>query len=150
MAEDPDVLSARVQDLIERGVLHPFDPVYDVALAAIDVGYDRLTRAQRGLFDRVLVPALEGRSEFRAGDPLDRTLKWQPIREAPANQALQLAVEIDGTMRPLVFACRRRGFQWVNDTSRKIIYIRPSHWRKWPGRARTEVWLGISDPPEAG
>lgn len=131
--EDPDALSARVKELVAQGVLHPFDPAYGVALAAINLGYQRLTRAQRGLFDRVLAPALAGAAACAADRPPNSDARWRPIQEAPDNQALQLAVQIDGTLKPLVFACRRSGLQWVSDENSKIIYIRPTHWRKWPG-----------------
>ncbi len=132
-------LAASVAALVERGVLDPGDPAYGVALAAIDLGYERLTRAQRGLYDRVLAPALaalaaepgpgEVATPCRAVATADC---WRPIREAPDDRPVQLATMIDGEPCALAFACRQSRRTWVNAETQKPIFVRPSHWREWP------------------
>jgi hypothetical protein len=132
-------LAAGVAALVERGVLDPGDPAYGVALAAIDLGYGRLTRAQRGLYDRVVAPALaalaagpgpgETAAPCRATAPANC---WRPIREAPDDRAVQLATMIDGEPSALAFACRQSRRTWVNAETRKPVFVRPSHWREWP------------------
>jgi hypothetical protein len=132
-------LAAGVAALVERGVLDPRDPAYGVALAAIDLGYERLTRAQRGLYDRVIAPALaalaagpataEGSAPCRAAASAEC---WRPIREAPDDRPVQLATMIDGEPCVLAFACRQMRRTWVNAETRKPVFVRPSHWREWP------------------
>jgi hypothetical protein len=55
-------LSEAIQDLIKRGELDEGAPAYGVALQAIHQGYDSLTRMQKVLYDRVVVPALKRRT----------------------------------------------------------------------------------------
>ncbi|HET7717903.1 MAG TPA: hypothetical protein VFK86_19925 [Bauldia sp.] len=149
-------LAKKVEALVERGDINRGDPVYGVALNAIDLGYDRLTRAQRNLYDRVLVPALKaldegqapavrsapvpapvpGTAAARAFAPargLPEAGGWRPIREAPEDRDVQLAMMVDGKPSPLAFACRRAKRAWVQSASGKPVYFRPSHWREWPG-----------------
>ncbi len=140
-------LSKQVATLVERGHLDPGAPAYGVALAAIDLGYDRLTRAQRGLYDRVVAPAL---AALASGSPVPRSAAaaasasewripgeglnpWRPIREAPDDRAVQIATMVDGRPSALAFACRQVQRTWVNADSGKTVYVRPSHWREWPG-----------------
>lgn len=147
-----DDLAEKVSALVQRGDIDRGDPAYGVALAAIDLGYDRLTRAQRGLFDRVVGPALEalarGAPPPRTPPPppspaaapangaaahADSANPWRPIREAPEGRDVQLAMLVDGSISPLAFACRRDDRGWVNADSGKTVYVSPSHWRHWPG-----------------
>jgi hypothetical protein len=58
---------------------------------------------------------------------------WKPIREAPDDVDVQLATMSGGKPSALAFACRRENRTWVNSATRKPIFIRPSHWRDWPG-----------------
>ena len=122
-------------------------PAYGVALAAIARGYDRLTRAQRGLFDRVIAPALATLVASRktappssaeaprhpAGNP------WKPIREAPGDRDVQLGIKDGNEISPLAFACRRVGTKWVQSENSKPMSFRATHWRgaaPWRGRFR--------------
>jgi hypothetical protein len=132
-------LAAGVAALVERGVLDPGHPAYGVALAAIDLGYERLTRAQRGLYDRVVAPALAALAAGPAppaGSAPCRAVAlaecWRPIREAPDDRPVQLATMIDGEPCALAFACRQSRRIWVNAETRKPVFVRPSHWREWP------------------
>ncbi|MCB1501119.1 MAG: hypothetical protein KDK07_15250 [Bauldia sp.] len=145
-------LAEKVSALVQRGDIDRGDPAYGVALAAIDLGYDRLTRAQRGLFDRVVGPALaalaRGEPPARMPSPPPRAAAvaangtvahaesanpWRPIREVPEGHDVQLAMLVDGSLSPLAFACRRDDRGWVNADTGKSVYVSPSHWRHWPG-----------------
>ena len=146
-------LAESVSALVERGHLDRGDPAYGVAIAAIDLGYDRLTRAQRGLYDRVVVPALNAlatgtppapQSAPRPSEPAPRPVRaarqasaesdgWKPIREAPEERDVQLAMMVDGAPSPLAFACRRQNRTWINAATGKPVFFKPSHWREWTG-----------------
>lgn len=140
-------LAGKIATLVERGLLDLGDPAYGVALAAIGLGYDRLTRAQRGLYDRVIVPAL---SALASGAPLPtrpapaprsdavrggtaRGDAWKPIREAPGDSDVHLAMLVGGEVNALAFACRKSRGGWVNAATGKTVYFQPSHWREWRG-----------------
>lgn len=135
-------LAAKVAALVERGQLDKGDPAYGVALAAIDLGYGRLTRAQRGLYDRVVAPALalldSGAPPPAKPAPAPRPAEagsgaWKPIREAPVDRDVELAMLVDGEANALAFACRKSSRGWVNATTGKTVYFQPSHWRDWQG-----------------
>lgn len=144
-------LAEKISALVARGDLDRGDPAYGVALAAIDLGYDRMTRAQRGLYDRVITPALDA---LERGDPPARAQEsapfaaaqkngvatrddaagsWRPIREAPEGRDVQLGMVVEGSISPLAFACRRDDRNWVNAETGRPVYVSPSHWRDWPG-----------------
>jgi hypothetical protein len=144
-------LAESVSALVKRGHLDRGDPAYGVALAAIDLGYERLTRAQKRLYDRSVAPALAALAsntlpELRVAPPAPVAERrpaapkavhlgngWKSIREAPEDVDVQLATMVGGEPSALAFACRRENRTWVNSTTRKPIFIRPSHWRDWPG-----------------
>ena len=65
---------------------------------------------------------------------------WQPIRTAPFDQDLELAViDSEGT-HALVFPCRRALTGWFKSVSRERIEVSPTHWREWrpPGGYETD------------
>jgi hypothetical protein len=143
-------LSEKVSALVQYGQLDRGDPAYGVALAAIDLGYDRLTRAQKRLYDRLVAPALAALASGtlpavtaaapEAPKPAPEAPRraevgdgWKPIREAPEDRDVQLATMVGGKPSALAFACRRENRTWVNSATRKPIYVRPSHWREWAG-----------------
>jgi hypothetical protein len=146
-------LAEKVSALVQRGHLDRGDPAYGVALAAIDLGYERLTRAQKRLYDRLVAPALAALAAGtlpaatvapiaapaapKPARAVPRSVEagdgWKPIREAPDDRDVQLATMVGGAPSALAFACRRENRTWVNAATRKPIYIRPSHWREWPG-----------------
>ncbi len=149
-------LAGQVAALVEFGHLDQGHPAYGVALAAIDLGYDRLTRAQKGLYDRVVVPALAALASGAAAparvapatatatmappataqasrEVADGGNRWRPIREAPDDRAVQLATMVDGKPSALAFARRQVQRNWVNADTGKAVYVRPSHWREWAG-----------------
>lgn len=109
-----------------------------------------MTRAQKRLFDRTVVPALAGlesgvlSANAVAAAPAARPPReaprhveagdgWKPIREAPEDRDVQLATIVGGEPSALAFACRRENRTWVNSSTGKPIYVRPSHWREWAG-----------------
>ena len=58
-------------------------------------------------------------------------LGWHVISTAPFDRDLELAVlDTDGP-HALVFPCRRILRGWVKAETRKIIDVRPTHWREW-------------------
>jgi len=134
LEEDERQLAAQVAELVKRGVLHPFDPAYGVALAAIDLGYMALTKAQRRLYDRELAPALA--SLFNTSDNPSRPFltSWIPVRFAPPGASfIQLGVKVGREVSALTFPCRRIGATWVSEQTGKPVHVRPTHWREWPG-----------------
>jgi hypothetical protein len=135
LADPPSDLAAQMAELVARGVLHPFDPAYGVALAAIDFGYEGLTHAQRRLYDRVVAPAISGlTTELGVAEFDRRGGAWKPIREAPrGTESIQLGVKVDGAISALSFPCRWSSIAWVDALSGKALHVRPTHWREWPG-----------------
>lgn len=61
-AEFDQQLSDAIETLLKHGDLDKGAPAYGVALKAIHNGYPSLTRMEKALYDRVVVPALERRS----------------------------------------------------------------------------------------
>ena len=119
-----------------RGRLDRGAPAYGVALAAIDLGYERLTRAQRNLYDRVVAPSIAALdTEPEPPAPQEISVAggpaWKPVRTAPDNRDVALAIDVEGAMNVLAFACRRSGGAWVNAATGKPVYVRPTHWREW-------------------
>ena len=56
---------------------------------------------------------------------------WLPIRSAPFDRDLQLAViDYDG-VNALAFPCRRILGGWIKSATRKPVDVRPTHWREW-------------------
>jgi hypothetical protein len=136
---DPHLHEA-IETLVEQGDLDKGAPAYGVALAAIANGYDGLTRAQKGLFDRVIAPALAALAASRKADlpsageapshPADSNA-WKPIREAPSDRDVQLGIRDRNGISPLAFACRRIGGSWIQSENGKPLSFRPTHWREW-------------------
>jgi hypothetical protein len=54
-------LAEAIEALLKYGDLDKGAPAYGVALKAIHNGYPSLTRMEKALYDRVVVPALERR-----------------------------------------------------------------------------------------
>jgi hypothetical protein len=143
-------LAEKVAALVEQGHISRGDPAYGVALNAIDLGYERLTRAQRGLYDRVVVPAINALDRgaapttasspvapaSRAATPRDEAPGaegWKPIREAPDDHDVRLAMMVDGKVTALTFPCRRSKRAWIQTATGKPVYFKPTHWRNWQG-----------------
>jgi hypothetical protein len=59
---------------------------------------------------------------------------WQAILTAPFDRDLELAVlDTDGP-HALAFPCQRVLHGWVKAETRKIIDVRPTHWREWANK----------------
>ncbi len=57
---------------------------------------------------------------------------WRPISTAPYEGDLRLAfLDDSGHAHALVFPCRRVLGGWVNAETRKLVDIRPTHWKEW-------------------
>jgi hypothetical protein len=68
-----------------------------------------------------------------------RNTMWQPIRTAPFDQDLELAV-IDGEgTHALVFPCRRALTGWFKSVNRERIEVSPTHWREWHATSGRET-----------
>ena len=58
-------------------------------------------------------------------------MDWQPISTAPVERDLQLAVIDHDGPHALIFPCRRTPAGWVNVQTKRLIDVRPTHWREW-------------------
>jgi hypothetical protein len=56
---------------------------------------------------------------------------WQPIRTAPFDQDLELAVIEGSETHALAVRSRRTLHGWINAVSGKAIDVDPTHWRVW-------------------
>jgi len=127
-------LADKIKMLVERGDLSLGEPAYGVALAAIDRGYDGLTTAQRGLYDRVVAPLLKTLAEFPPWIAPRSDRDWRTIREAPLHTDVEVAVKVDGEMKSTVFPCRKFGGLWINARTGRRVFVSPTHWRPWRDR----------------
>jgi hypothetical protein len=59
---------------------------------------------------------------------------WHPISTAPFDRDLQVSVIEQGEVHALAFPCRRMQDGWMDVTTRKPVFIDPTHWREWPNR----------------
>jgi hypothetical protein len=57
--------------------------------------------------------------------------EWQPIKTAPFDHDLELAVIGGSGVHALVFPCRRVLHGWVDTHTKRTIEVDPTHWRKW-------------------
>jgi hypothetical protein len=63
---------------------------------------------------------------------LDRSDVWRRIDGSePIATDLEICVEENGELIPLVFPCRKRIAMWVDARSGRRLIIHPSHWRLW-------------------
>ncbi len=58
-------------------------------------------------------------------------MEWKPISTAPFDRDLELAVIGYDGPHSLVFPCRRVLNGWVSAETKKLIDVRPTHWREW-------------------
>jgi hypothetical protein len=61
-------------------------------------------------------------------------LGWHAISTAPFDRDLELAVLDTEGPHALVFPCRRILHGWIKAETRKMIDVRPTHWREWASR----------------
>jgi hypothetical protein len=52
-----------IQDLVDEGYLEEGSPPFGIAQQVVHSGYDSLSPKQRYIYDTVVIPALERRSE---------------------------------------------------------------------------------------
>ena len=58
-------------------------------------------------------------------------MEWKPISTAPFDRDLELAVIGYDGVHALVFPCRRILAGWISTETKKMIEVRPTHWRDW-------------------
>jgi len=58
-------------------------------------------------------------------------MEWKPISTAPFDRDLELAVIGYDGVHALVFPCRRILAGWISAESKKMVEVRPTHWRDW-------------------
>jgi hypothetical protein len=56
--------------------------------------------------------------------------EWLPIRTAPFDRELELAV-IEPEVHALVFPCRRIVGGWIKAATKARVEVHPTHWRQW-------------------
>ncbi len=56
---------------------------------------------------------------------------WLPVRTAPFDRLLQLAVIDAKGVHHLEFPCRRLLRAWIDAHSGSILSFQPTHWREW-------------------
>jgi len=66
---------------------------------------------------------------------MESRMDWQPIRTAPFDRDLELAVIDDGEPHVLVFRCRRVLAGWMKAETNERIFVDPTHWREWERRS---------------
>jgi hypothetical protein len=58
-------------------------------------------------------------------------MEWQPITSAPFDRDLELAVIDRDGPHALAFPCQRLLCGWVNAETKRMLDVRPTHWRDW-------------------
>jgi hypothetical protein len=56
---------------------------------------------------------------------------WESILSAPFDRDLELAVLDERGEHALVFPCRRVAEGWIDVSTKKLVEVRPTHWREW-------------------
>jgi len=56
---------------------------------------------------------------------------WLPVSIAPSDTDLEVGVMHLGGVHALVFPVRKSGFGWVDASTKALVDVRPTHWRKW-------------------
>jgi hypothetical protein len=56
---------------------------------------------------------------------------WQPIRTAPFDNEIELAVIDHEGLHALVFPCRRTLKGWIKVKTGENVAVHPTHWRPW-------------------
>jgi hypothetical protein len=56
---------------------------------------------------------------------------WKPIKTAPFDRDLELAVLGYDGAHALVFPCRRILCGWIDAATKRPVQVNPSHWREW-------------------
>jgi hypothetical protein len=76
----------------------------------------------------------QGLTKIKAGSrdlPDPSQMEWQPIRTAPFDRDLELAVVDAEGVHALVFPCRRVLHGWVKAKTYSPVNVHPTHWREW-------------------
>jgi hypothetical protein len=56
-------------------------------------------------------------------------MKWQPISTVPRDNEIEVCV-IEGEPHVLVSACRLTDAGWIDARTKRLLDIRPTHWRE--------------------
>ncbi|MBI3699757.1 MAG: hypothetical protein HY242_04845 [Afipia sp.] len=65
------------------------------------------------------------------GSVTDPSQFWKPIKTAPYEREIELAVIEEDNVHSLVFACCRTAQGWINASSKERVIVSPTHWRAW-------------------
>lgn len=57
-------------------------------------------------------------------------MKWHPISTAPRDSDIEVCV-IEGEPHVLICACRLTDAGWIDPRTKRLLEIRPTHWREW-------------------
>jgi len=59
-------------------------------------------------------------------------IEWLPVSIAPSDADLEVCVmDYDGIVHALVFPCHHDKTGWADASTKKLVDIQPTHWRKW-------------------
>jgi hypothetical protein len=58
-------------------------------------------------------------------------MEWKPIKTAPFDRRLELAVFDAGGLHKWEFPCRRVLRGWIKAGTNEPLNIHPTHWREW-------------------
>ena len=65
------------------------------------------------------------------GDDHKLSEQWLPVSIAPSDNDLEVCVMDGSDSHALVFPVRKKGNTWVDASTKNLIDIAPTHWRKW-------------------
>jgi hypothetical protein len=71
---------------------------------------------------------------------------WLPIRTAPFDAEIELAVIDHEGPHALVFPCRRALRGWLKAETGQAIAVHPTHWRPWDRARATRTAMAIAAP----
>jgi len=62
---------------------------------------------------------------------MSNSLDWKPISSAPAGKDLEVSFYDAGEYHALAYPCQLDEGKWRDRLTKRIIDIRPTHWRMW-------------------
>lgn len=71
------------------------------------------------------------------------SMKWQPISTAPPDSDIEVCV-IEGVPHVLISPCRLTDVGWIDARTKRLLDIRPTHWRELQPSADRILLIGES------